>query len=249
MELLFHRAYEMADLMASVVDVSFAFGELDWGCPEVAGCLRKFTKTSILAHFCFAHIRLHDLRTARKDPENFDIDDLESALESYSIPFISFSEFMRQEHPDEQEDAYIELEHLYSWMLAQEDSAFGQLWDRMTDEVFYLLFGNRGFLLAFNVNLAEFRRQRGDAPSPRCSIPQWAKRAVYFRENGKCAICKKDLSGLIAIDPKQHYDHIVPLKALGANDPCNMQLLCDRCNLLKGALPARTSPIYNPWWR
>src|SRR4051812_15135488 len=158
MELLFHRVYEMADLMASLVDDSFAFDELDWDRPGISRCLGKFTKTSILAHFCFAHIRLHDLRTARKDPETIDVNTLEAALESYAIPFISFDEFMRQQYPDEQEDAYADLEYLHSWMVAQEDIAFGQLWERMTDEVFYLLFGNRGFLLTFNINLAEFRR-------------------------------------------------------------------------------------------
>jgi hypothetical protein len=34
-------------------------------------------------------------------------------------------------------------------MLAQEDGAFGLLWQKMTDEVFHLLFGNRAFLLKF----------------------------------------------------------------------------------------------------
>src|ERR1039457_2118587 len=111
----------------------------------------------------------------------------------------------------------------------------------MADEVFHSLFGNRSILLTFNCALAEFRRTRGAGPSPRCKIPQWVKRAVYFRENGKCALCRRDLSGLIAIDPKQNYDHIVPLKLLGANDPCNIQLLCKTCNLRKAASPARTS--------
>jgi hypothetical protein len=188
------------------------------------------------------------LTTARKDPENFDIGDLEAALERYAIPFVSFQEFMKHHHPDEQEDTYIELEHLHSWMVSQEDEAFAALWERMAEEVFHLLFGNRGFLLEFNLQLAAFRKERGDTPSRRCSIPQWVKRAVYFRENGKCAFCKKDLSGLIAVDPMQHYDHIVPLKALGANDPCNIQLLCARCNLEKAASQARTSAIYDPWW-
>src|SRR3954468_10446887 len=40
-------------------------------------------------------------------------------------------------HPDEQEDAYIELEHLHSWMVSQEDEAFAALWERMTEEVFF----------------------------------------------------------------------------------------------------------------
>ena len=74
------------------------------------------------------------------------------------------------------------------------------------------------------------------------------ERAVYFRENGKCALCRRDLSGLIAIDPRQHYDHIVPLKGLGANDPCNIQLLCLGCNLVKGASQATTSSLYEAWW-
>src|ERR1022692_4252162 len=121
----------------------------------------------------------------------------------------------------------------------------------MADEVFHLLFGlfgNRSILLTFNCVLAEFRRARGDGPSPRCKIPQWVKRAVYFRENGKCALCRRDLSGLIAIDPRQHYDHIVPLKGLRANDPCNIQLLCLGCNLVNGASQATTSSLYEAWW-
>lgn len=244
MELLFHRVYEMADLMTDLVDVDSSFDELAWDYPEVTGCLSKFSKTSLLGHFCFTHIRIFDLRECRKDPETIDVGSIHTAFQRYVIPYIPFEEFMRhdsQQHEDEQ-DA------LYPWILDQEE-AFTLLWERMTDEVFHLLFGNRSFLLSFNLRLAEFRKKRGDAPSPRCSIPQWVRRAVYFRENGKCALCKKDLSGLIAIDPKQHYDHMVPLKTLGANDPCNIQLLCERCNLLKGASPARTSPIYDAWWK
>ena len=34
MELLFHRIYEMADLMASIVDVYGAFEEMDWDSPR-----------------------------------------------------------------------------------------------------------------------------------------------------------------------------------------------------------------------
>lgn len=248
MELLFHRVYEMADLVSSTSTVSAAFEELDWDSPEVSRCLHTFSKASILRYFCFTHTRLHDLRTARKDPENLDVDDLEATLQQYAIPFVSFRQFMGHNHPDEQDDAYIELEYLHSWMIHQEEEAFSQLWERMTDEVFHLLFANRGFLLEFNVQLAEFRQKRGDTPSRRCSIPQWVKRAVYFRENGKCAFCKKDLSGLLASDPKQHYDHIVSLRRLGANDPCNIQLLCSRCNLQKAASPAKTSAIYDSWW-
>lgn len=238
----------MADIVSSVANDSWAFDEMMWSSPDVGRCLHRFSKVSVLGYFCFTVIRLHDLRVARKDPENFDIEDLERALTRYAIPFVSFQEFMREKHTDEVDEAHIELEYLHQWMQSQEERAFGALWDRMTEEAFHLLFGNREFLRDFNLELAAFRQARGDKPSRRCNIPQWVKRAVYFRENGKCALCKKDLSGLIAIDPKQHYDHIVPLKALGVNDPCNIQLLCKKCNLEKAALPAKTSAVYDPWW-
>src|SRR5437868_8985810 len=138
MELLFHRVYEMADWMASLVNacddsVGWAFEELDWDSPAVSGSLKKFTKTSILAHFCFVHIRLHDLRTARKEPENLEVDNLEAALKSYGIQFISFKDFMAREFSEQQEDAYIELDYLHEWMLSQEEGAFGRLWEKMTD--------------------------------------------------------------------------------------------------------------------
>jgi hypothetical protein len=248
MEFLFYRVYEMADLVSSRVDIVSAFEELEWDRPDVTRCLHTFSKASVLAHFCFTMIRLYDLQRARKDPEEFDIDELEAALRRHSVSFVSFQEFMRRNHSKAVDDAYVELDYLHSWMASQEEDTFASLWNRMTDEVFHLLFGNREFLLNFNLQLAAYRQECGHAPSRRCAIPQWVKRAVYFRERGKCALCKKDLSGLVAIDPKQHYDHIVPLKALGANDPCNMQLLCAKCNLGKAASVARTSVVYDPWW-
>ena len=244
MELLFHRVYEIAELMAATISDDWAFREIHWDNPDVDRCLKTFSKTSLLGHFCFRHIALHESRRFRKDSDFVEIEAEYLGFERYGIPFIRFEEW-RQDSPQVQiED---DRDDFYPWMLAQEE-AFEQLWERMTDEVVHLLFGNRRFLLEFNQELAEFRKSRGDSPSPRRGIPQWVKKAVYFRENGKCALCKKDLSHLIAIDAKQHYDHIVPLKELGANDPCNIQLLCEQCNLRKGSSPASTSFIYQPWW-
>ena len=83
-----------------------------------------------MAHFCFAHIRIHDLTTARKDPEDMTVEDLELAFKTYGIPFITFRDFVCREFPEQQEDAYIEDEALYPWMMAQEDDAFGLLWEK-----------------------------------------------------------------------------------------------------------------------
>jgi HNH endonuclease len=245
MELLFHRVYEVAELVAErVTSECDPFQELDWALPNISACLNNFSKTSLLGHYCFTHLALNERRRFRKDPETVDIETEAGAFLRYAIDCKPFKEFLRCNFPQGQD----EQDAFYPWMLDQEE-AFERLWERMTDEVSHLLFGNRGFLLKFNLELAEFRKRRGDSPSLRCSTPQWVKKAVYFRENGKCALCKKDLSGLIALDTKQHYDHIVSLNALGPNDPCNIQLLCEKCNLLKGAAPARTSFVYDPWWK
>lgn len=59
-------------------------------------------------------------------------------------------------------------------------------------------------------------------------IPTWVKVEVWKRDKGKCTICKKD-TGL-------HYDHILPFSKGGrSEDPRNIQLLCARHNLQKGA--------------
>jgi hypothetical protein len=243
MELVFHRVYEMADLMAQIVEEDFdPFEELNWSSPAVNQCVGRFSKSSLLGHFCFTHIAINERRRFSKDSDLVSIELEQHAFQRYQIPCRPFEEYNHhQSREPDGEDA------IRTWMRSQEE-AFERLWERIADEVFHLLFANRGFLLNFNLGIASYRNGRTDSPCPRYAIPQWVKRAVYFRENGKCALCKKDLSGLVAVDPKQHYDHIVPLKALGINDPCNIQLLCNKCNLVKGASPARTSSMYDSWW-
>ena len=48
-------------------------------------------------------------------------------------------------------------------------------------------------------------------------------------QHGCCALCRKKLLS------RFHRDHIVPLKLGGAHDRRNLQLLCEPCNLSKGA--------------
>lgn len=134
--------------------------------------------------------------------------------------------------------------------------------DRITEEVFYILFNNRNLLANFNLwvsyrILESPPEQRGDEELPyftakglvkRVSIPTWAKKAVYFRDRGRCCNCNKDLSNTLSIQNKQHYDHIVPLKLGGINDVSNLQLLCDSCNQSKGGIEIYTSRIYEKWF-
>jgi hypothetical protein len=146
----------------------------------------------------------------------------------------------------------------YKWFLSQEEQ-FEQLWEKLTDEVFHLLFANRTFLLTFNQALADFLKSgRVSIPSEylnnkgvikRAShIPAWLKKAVFYRDQGKCVLCQKDLSGLLSTDRVLHYDHIVPLNMWGTNDSSNFQLLCEKCNLEKSGNVAKTAYRYPSWW-
>ena len=80
-------------------------------------------------------------------------------------------------------------------------------------------------------------------------MPQWVKRAVKYRDRGKCVCCGKDLSGVIDCEDESlaHYDHMVSLHLGGLNDICNIRLLCSDCNLTKSA-DSHTGITYKDWY-
>ena len=116
---------------------------------------------------------------------------------------------------------------------------------QLTQEMFYILFQNREFLYNFNSGLAVYNPRVNN----RISIPQWAQRAVFFRDHGYCVFCGQDLSGTIHItgDREIHYDHIISLDAGGMNDVSNLQLSCQKCNLEKSSM-SDTSVHYQQWY-
>ncbi len=108
-------------------------------------------------------------------------------------------------------------------------------------KVLYLLFQNRTFLMKFNIFMSDVIPGK----SERKNMPQWVKRAVFYRDNGKCVMCQKDLSGLIDVEEEyeKQFDHIVPLEEGGLNDIFNIQLMCSCCNQKKG-IQTYTSNVY-----
>lgn len=100
---------------------------------------------------------------------------------------------------------------------------FDVISENVVNEVFYLLFNDKIFLFQFNLMLAEYIRKINDNNCnqhfdtnhnvTRCSyIPEWLKKAVYFRDNGICQHCGKDLSCYVRINEEREkqYDHIIP---------------------------------------
>lgn len=132
----------------------------------------------------------------------------------------------------------------------------------ISEEVFFILFGNRILLSNLNWLLAnvlvdtcleeipcnETRRFTKSGRLKRVSIPKWVKRAVFYRDRGLCTGCNKDISGILTTQPDRHYDHIVPLSIGGLNDVTNIQLLCQMCNLKKSSKPIPTSSLYESWY-
>ena len=133
---------------------------------------------------------------------------------------------------------------------------FEELFSRMANESFFILFANRQFLLDFN-NVTKETVWETDFPKnrlakkgtiKRVAIPKWVKSAVYHREKGRCTFCNTDLTNLVNTFTKSNYDHIVPLDLYGTNDPSNIQLTCETCNKKKTNKKGATSSYYIPWW-
>lgn len=116
---------------------------------------------------------------------------------------------------------------------------------KLSRELFYVLFQNRDFLYRFNYYLSIKEKPR----IQRCNIPSWVKRAVKYRDRGKCVCCGKDLSGVLDCEDQNsiHYDHIVSLNDGGINDVSNIQLMCRNCNLHKSS-NSYTNQTYKDWY-
>ena len=144
---------------------------------------------------------------------------------------------------------------IYNWFEENEDS-FLNLFQEMADEVFHILFSNRNFLLQFNKILYETtvdalipeERLSKKGTIKRTNIPVWVKKAVFHRDKGRCVYCNCDLTNIYHTLTNANYDHMVPLDLMGVNDPCNIQLTCERCNKKKGNKEESTSNQYIPWW-
>src|SRR5436853_3004298 len=85
-----------------------------------------------------------------------------------------------------------------------------------------------------------------DGKIKRCTyFPEWrVQRSVFLRDKGCCAVCLKDLSGLLKTVYHDAIDHIVPLNLGGTNDITNFQLICQDCNLKKLGHTIVTSEYY-----
>lgn len=139
---------------------------------------------------------------------------------------------------------------------------FADLFDKISPELVHILFNDKQFLFKFNSLVQKIVKDEEkdynlpwpkdslneDGTIKRQTIPQWVKNAVYHRDKGHCVFCSRDLTGLINVLRQSNYDHIIPLKQFGTNDPCNIQLTCEECNKSKGAQLKMSKYKYQSWW-
>ncbi|MGW4393840.1 HNH endonuclease [Amycolatopsis nivea] len=145
-----------------------------------------------------------------------------------------------------------------------EDGTYAELVEKLAEEVFFVLFGNRSFLHKFHGYIAGwiveagaeleasenhlFRADAKSATLKRVKIPEWSKRAVFFRDRGRCSLCERDLNGTQSPINRAEYDHIVPLARGGLNDVSNLQLLCRECNNEKRVADVEPGRTYERWF-
>lgn len=191
---------------------------------------------------------------------NFRLLPINEALIFYDIDHQPFEKWLADiektfESADE-DDVY---EYFYS---LRDDGVIDNLYSRMVEEVFFILFLNRELLRTFNemvanvigdvrldeLDVIEKKMFKRDGVLKRQSIPAWVKKAVFYRDRGRCVICNTDLSGLLSFQNRFQFDHIVPLAHGGLNDVSNIQLLCEPCNRKKRDGDSITSKKYERWY-
>jgi len=260
-QFVFQRVYDMASMVEACLEDEKSLAELDWEDPELLRGITNFSRVSLLHRYIYAMIAVEHRYEYRKNADLYEespemIQGVEDQLRAYTVPFLPYQQYEPSISADNAQSR--EEYPFHRWFLSQE-TAFEELWEKLTDETFYLLFGNRAFLLRFNQTVANYI-QRGAVTIPkehlddtgrirRVYLPAWVRDAVYFRDHGRCVLCQVDLSGLLSADRVDHFDHMVALSACGVNDPSNIQLVCESCNLRKGNQTAITGVRYPPWWQ
>lgn len=239
------KEYQFTDIytLLSLVDRAVDYGEEFWNFDEeyFINSSTNFSKDTLLHQYIVITAFNYHLGYFRKNSDLVDEETLKywlSLFEDYKV------------NPPS-----LKIEESEEW-LEKNTNEFINLFDCMADEAFQILFLNRNFLIKFNQLVTETVKSikypseslTNKETIKRKSIPQWVKNSIYHRDKGRCVFCNTDLTGLVNTLTSKNFDHIVPLDLYGVNDPCNIQLTCERCNKSKSNREASTSSKYQSWW-
>lgn len=207
---------------------------------ELKKCKKPYKET-LLHDYIHDSIAYHTYEEL-KDHEDLVYDDYYKLLDSYGVGYVANELYTGEQ---------LYRHYLYDLMM--------EIMPRISDSVFHILFSNRELMREFNRVISEqvSSLKLIDYPSYlkrngvilRCNYwPTWLLNALNRREQGHCAICQIDLTGLLSHEKDIAIDHIIPLNLGGVNDPTNLQLLCGKCNGKKSGNDDSTSDIYSTYW-
>ena len=210
----------------------------------------KFRKDTVLHQYIACGLSNYYSRYFRKNGDLFEEDRMQYWQELFSQYSIEI------ENIDYENEDLDLSEETYAWYMRNEDK-FDQLFAELAEEVFHILFANRGFLLKFNTLITNTVKEiqyptkflTAKKTLKRANIPKWVKNAVFHRDKGRCVFCNTDLTSMVNTLVNSNYDHIVPLDKFGINDPGNIQLCCEKCNKSKTNKEGSTSNNYFSWWK
>lgn len=182
------------------------------------------------------------------------IKEIQKLLEYYNINYSNIGILDVDELDDLDCDETIEeyAEELQSFFV-------DNLLDIIVDDVFTILYADKNFMYEFNRQCSEIIATlkqkdypdllKADGIIKRIDYyPEWLKNGIFYRDKGRCSLCGCDLTGVFNIETSKNYDHIIPLKRGGNNDPSNLQLTCETCNKSKGAKNSNFKNIIFPFW-
>ncbi|MBU4387841.1 HNH endonuclease [Candidatus Dependentiae bacterium] len=259
----FYGAYETADIVKKILHVDdgqFGSGHvesfIDGSDERKLLSLAKFSKITLLHGFilyCLNDNFNHEKRYIKKygSATIAWTETIASLLSQYQINFRPIKLSDDDIFTDE-----IERKKALFW-LDNIDNSLHQLWLKLADEAFHILFRDRMVLQFFNLHVANIIHDWDDLLTiyktkkgyfKRCRMPSWLKKAIFHRDQGICVFCNKDLTGIYNTLSQKNFDHIVPLSQYGANDPTNIQLSCRDCNNQKSNKNNSTSDSYAKWW-
>lgn len=256
---IFEYAYGWAsDISAMVLDDEGLFDFYAHRSKDILSSVVKFNKTTVLhVYIEFVLREYYDFRLQEmlRDHE-YEILEAEAIklLDAYNIEYesVELEDLLSGEDYELHEPEASEYTtYLFSLIRVAIP--------RMIEDIFYVLYGDRVFLLNFNLKIGNLISKlevvehggilKRDGVLKRCTyVPTWLRSALIHRDKGRCMGCGKDLTGVLIRGERIHYDHIVPLAQHGINDPTNLQLLCEDCNLDKSFTEIYTLGKYPSYW-
>ncbi len=250
----FSDIYEYIDIVEKHIGDSTTFFELSFEeDSKLVMALQKPNRLSVLHHYIYRTIYVYYSRYYRKESDCIEVEEANRIIDNMNRHGIETTPYPAIENVTQDHD-------MFSLWFQKNRKMFEYHWELITDEIFHLVFANRRFLQRFNISLSEYLKENSKLLPPEITtksgkikrfsrLPEWLKKAVFFRDGGCCVFCGTDLSGLLKINSKLNFDHIVPLAKFGTNDPSNFQLLCRECNSDKLDRNRDVGQLYTPWWK